>query len=89
MVKQLNFAFLLVILDHDTGRFTLEGPMTDDGPWVNEIVFARRAGRRISCFPIPASRDPDEAAARHVEGCIKWPSGSIVLPERPAGLHAS
>lgn len=85
MATSRKAPFLLVILDHDTGRFTMEGPMTDDRPWLDEIVFARRAGRRISCLSVPASADPDGAAALHVKGCTRWPPGSIVLPEHPDG----
>jgi hypothetical protein len=88
MARPSNTAFLLIILDHDTGRFTMEGPMTDDGPWVNEIVFARRAGRRISCISIPASANPDGVAEPHVRGCTRWPSGSIVLPALPEAYDA-
>ena len=89
MAKTSDAAFLLVIIDHETGRFTLEGPMIDDLPWVYEIVCARRAGRQISCVPIPAAPDPDGTAARLAEGCKRWPSGSIVRPEPAARLRAS
>jgi len=89
MAKALDVAFLLVIIDHETGRFTLEGPMIDDLPWVYEIVCARRAGRRISCIPLPAAPDPDGAAARLAEECKQWPSGSIVRPDPAAQLQAS
>jgi hypothetical protein len=88
MARTSDAAFLLVIIDHETGRFTLEGPMIDDLPWVDEIVFARRAGRQISCVPIPAAPDPDGAAARLAEECKRWPSGSIVQPDSAAQLRA-
>ena len=89
MAKTSDAAFLLVIIDHETGRFTLEGPMIDDLPWVYEIVRARRAGRHISCIPIPAAPDPDGAAARLAGTCKQWPSGSIVRPEPATRLRAS
>ena len=41
-------AFLLVIVDRDTRRFTIEGPMTDAADWTREIAAARKAGRRIT-----------------------------------------
>ncbi len=74
-------AFLLMIIDHETGRFTLEGPMTNDLPWVHEIAQARRAGRHISCVPLPMAPDPEGVAARLTEACKRWPAGSIVQPE--------
>ena len=89
MARASDAGFLLVIIDHETGRFTLEGPMIDDLPWVYEIVRARRAGRHISCIPIPAAPNPDGTATRLAEGCRRWPSGSIVRPEPAARLHAS
>jgi hypothetical protein len=25
--------FFLIVADHETGQFCIEGPMTDDAPW--------------------------------------------------------
>ncbi len=86
MARISTIAFLLVIVDHETGRFTLEGPMTNDLPWVHEIANARRAGRHISCIPIPTAPDPAGAAARLANTCKRWPAGSIVRPEPVASI---
>jgi len=74
-------SFLLCIVDHDTGRFTIEGPMSDAEPWTREIMGARRAGRDISCHVL--SGEPEEAATAwlNAHGGTRWPSGSIVCPE--------
>jgi hypothetical protein len=81
--RPASVAFLLCIADHDTGRFTIEGPMSDAEPWIREIIGARRAGREITCHVLSGS--PEEARdawlARH--GGSPWPSGSIVSPETP------
>lgn len=73
--------FLLCIVDHDNGRFTLEGPMIDAEAWIREVIAARRAGRDITCRVMSGS--PDEAAEdwTRVHGGARWPSGSIVAPE--------
>ena len=34
-----NRQFVLIVVDRDTGEFTIEGPMVDDRPW-NAVVDA-------------------------------------------------
>ncbi|MGO8920654.1 MAG: hypothetical protein ACLQJR_32575, partial [Stellaceae bacterium] len=41
--------FLLCIVDQDTRRFTIEGPMTDAEAWIREVMAARRADRDVGC----------------------------------------
>lgn len=33
--------FFLIVTDHDRGAFSVEGPMTNDGPWNNAARHAR------------------------------------------------
>lgn len=76
--------FLLCIADHDTGRFTLEGPMTDAEAWIREVIAARRAGRDITCRVLSGTADDAGEAERswtRAHGGTRWPSGSIVNPE--------
>lgn len=73
--------FLLCIADHDTGRFTLEGPMTDAEAWISEVIGARRAGRDISCRVLPATADEAAMSWARAHGATRWPSRSIVSPE--------
>jgi hypothetical protein len=75
--------FLLCIADHDTGRFTIEGPMSDAEPWIREIIGARRAGREITCHVL--SGTPGEAMEGWLgsHGGTPWPPGSIISPETP------
>ncbi len=73
--------FLLCIADHDTGRFTLEGPMTDAEAWIREVIAARRAGRNITCRVLPATADEAAMSCARAEGATRWPSRSIVSPE--------
>jgi hypothetical protein len=73
--------FVLCIADHDTDRFTLEGPMTDAETWVREVIAARRAGRDITCHVLDASPEEAAQAWMRAHGGIRWPSGSIVAPE--------
>ena len=41
--------FFLVLRDDTANTFSVEGPMTDDRPWVSQIVTAQRAGRNVRC----------------------------------------
>jgi hypothetical protein len=72
--------FLLAVVDHDTERFTIEGPMSDDRPWVSEILRAQRAGRRITCCVVNGTAAEAIAVWQQAYGCAIWPSGSIVAP---------
>jgi hypothetical protein len=72
--------FLLAVVDHDTERFTIEGPMSDDRPWVGEIVRARRAGRHITCCVMNCSAEEAIAVWQQAYGYAIWPPGLIVAP---------
>lgn len=41
--------FFLVLRDDKAGTFSVEGPMTDDRPWISQVVTAQRAGRQVRC----------------------------------------
>ena len=73
-------SFVLIVVDLMTREFTVEGPMTDDGPW-NRAVF-RVEDRTIRCFPM-GDLPPDIAAAEWhaVSGGRRLAAGSIILPE--------
>ena len=71
--------FVLVVVDRDTGEFTVEGPMSDDRLWNSAVVDAQRVGRNIRCFSI-GDIAPDVAATEwhsSYGGC-RIASGSIV-----------
>jgi hypothetical protein len=54
--------FVLVIVDRDSGEFTVEGPMSDDRPWNRAVVDAQKSGRNVRCFGL-GDMIPDAAAA--------------------------
>ena len=77
--------FVLVVVDRDTGAFTIEGPMSDDRPWNSAVVGAQKVGRNIRCFGM-GDIAPDVAAAewrsscgghRIAVGSIVWPSNYV------------
>ena len=74
--------FVLVVVDRNTGEFTIEGPMVDDRPWNSAVVDAQRFGRNLRCFGMGDVK-PDAAAAewqaRH--GGIRLAAGSLVWPQ--------
>lgn len=71
----------LAIVDHDTRRFTVEGPVANDEAWVLEISRAQKAGRRIT-FSLTRESMFEDAVSLwgSLVGYDRWPSRSIVLP---------
>lgn len=72
--------FLLFVIDWNAKRFSVEGPMLDDTPWVNAVVAAQGAGRNVTCCT--ASQSNAQAAAEswraeHAHELAE--SGSIVI----------
>ena len=50
--------FFLILRDDGANTFSVEGPMTDDRPWVSQVVTAQRAGRKVRCVvATEATRD--------------------------------
>jgi hypothetical protein len=75
-------SFYYVVLDIDTGNFTVEGPMYDDTKWDQAVSAAQDAGRNVKC----AGSSPASSRAEVVEqmerrhGGEELPRGSIVRP---------
>ena len=77
----IETAFFLIVVDHDRGVFSVEGPMTDDRPWHAAARFARdHHERRITCGPTGADRDVLAADFRQKHKLAGVPPGSIVRP---------
>jgi hypothetical protein len=74
-------SFVLIVLDRDTGEFTVEGPMSDDRAWNKAVVNAQQVGRNIRCFGM-GDMAPDAAAAewQAAHGGTRVAAGSIVTP---------
>lgn len=70
--------FFLVIVDYDSQRFTLEGPIFDLGPWDNEVIRIRRAGRDVWSFPTEMRDVKTATDMLKSKGFDEWPVGSIV-----------
>lgn len=77
--------FVLIVVDRDTGEFTVEGPLTHDRRWNKAVVDAQKVGRNIRCFGM-GDMPPDEAAAewQAAQGGRRIVAGSIVAQ---AGAH--
>src|SRR4051812_12702920 len=60
--------FLLIVVDRDTGEFTVEGPMSDDRPWNTAVVNAQKVGRNIRCFGM-GDLTPEIAAGEWRSSC--------------------
>jgi hypothetical protein len=70
----------LAIVDHDTKRFTIEGAVDCEEPWLVEIFRANKAGRNIafSFFGEEVS-EGDFVESYEVSGYEMWPPKSIIL----------
>jgi hypothetical protein len=61
-------SFLLAIVDEDERTFTIEGPMTDDRPWINAVCRAQEAGRHVRCFTTASGREEAITELEHTYG---------------------
>ena len=67
---------MLVVVDHDNKTFSVEGPMTDDTPWISAVSRAQDAGREVRCFS--ANLGEYDEGGDLGTGMKKMPPGSIV-----------
>ena len=74
--------FYLIVADHDRGFFSVEGPMTDDGPWHAAARRAREQQRRVMIGPRGPNRDALTAEFGGTENMAGVPPGTIVRPVR-------
>ena len=72
--------FFLIVADHLTRRFCVEGPMVDDGPWKGAIYRAREHEHRIDCGPRGLNRRSLSIQYQRETGFGGCPPGSIVRP---------
>jgi hypothetical protein len=70
--------FVLIVADHDVGLFSVEGPMTDDGPWNLAAGRAREKHRHVQCGPTGTDRDALAGEYQRAHKLAGAPSGSIV-----------
>jgi hypothetical protein len=75
-------AFVLIVVDRDTGDFSVEGLMMDDRSWNKAVVDAQEVRRNIRCFEM-GYMTPDAVAAewQSAHGGRRIASGSIVTPQ--------
>jgi hypothetical protein len=70
----------LIVADFDTGLFSVEGPMTDDGPWNLAAGRAREKRRRVVCGPSGPDRDSLAGEFQQTNNMGGAPPGNIVRP---------
>jgi hypothetical protein len=75
--------FFLIVADYDRGFFTVEGPMTDDGPW-NDLARYVRDHRQfhVACGPTGPDRDELAAEFRKTNKLAGAPPGSVMRPRQ-------
>jgi len=91
--------FFLIVTDHDRSVFSVEGPMTDDRPWIVAARFAcNHYERHITCGPTGTDRDLLAAGFRQTHGwpacrrAAAEPTGSLDFEQARCGetpLHCS
>lgn len=70
--------FFLVVIDFDTKRYALEGPVSDPSPWEAEVVRIRRSGRDVSLIQAEVQTVKATTAQFRNSGFDEWPFRSIV-----------
>jgi hypothetical protein len=70
--------FFLVVIDHDQGFFSVEGPMTDDHPWHAATRRAQDSERHVVCGPTGPDRETLAAEYQRAHKLGGVPPGSIV-----------
>jgi hypothetical protein len=73
-------SFFLIVADFDMGLFSVEGPMTDDGPWNLAAGRAREKDRNVQCGPAGPDRDMLASEFQQAHKLAGAPPGSIVRP---------
>jgi hypothetical protein len=75
-------ALYILIVDCETHRFTVEGPMPQDqvAPWEAEAHRALAAGRSIVCIAIAGAQSQDVFSLGGELGCESWPPNTIIAP---------
>jgi hypothetical protein len=68
----------LVVVDYDTQRFTLEGPIFDIEPWDKEVGRMRRSGRDVRAIPTDMRAVKETTDVLEAKGFDEWPAHSIV-----------
>ncbi len=74
--------YFLIVADQDRRVFTVEGPMTDSGPWNLAAGLAREVGRRVLCGPTGPDRQALAAAYQQAHKLGGAPPGSIMRPRQ-------
>jgi hypothetical protein len=72
----------LMIVSHDSERFTIEGPADQFLSWIASVRHARDAGQNVDFRHISATQAGRVADWSKDSGYELWPSGSIVRPNR-------
>jgi hypothetical protein len=72
--------FFLIVADHVTRRFCVEGPMTDDGPWKRAAGRVRDYDRDVRCGPASSDRRSLSIEFQRESGFGGCPPGSILRP---------
>lgn len=73
--------FYLNVTDDDEKTFSVEGPMSDDTPWVNAVRRAQDAGREVRCHT-GADNLEDNVTDLAGRSYRQVPPGSILHPHR-------
>lgn len=72
--------FYLIVADLERGVFSVEGPMTDDRPWLAAEREARQHQPHIHCGPAEPDRDKLAAEYRDQRRLGGVPPGTILRP---------
>jgi hypothetical protein len=71
---------LLLIVDHENARSTIEGPLTDYVPWIREVERARICGRQIDFRIVRESQAKIAARWGKDTEFERWPPKTVIDP---------
>jgi hypothetical protein len=79
----------LLVIDCEFRRFTVDGPITaaQVSEWLDEASRASKAGRHIVCLALPGANPVEIQTMSDSLGYERWPSGTILLPPKPAAFE--
>ncbi len=72
----------LLIVDCETHRFAVTGPLKDlrSGGWIKQVERAARFGRGIFCIPVSGMEREEVVALGGMFGYQEWPANTMIEP---------
>ena len=77
MAHQKVTPFFLAIVDKDRSMAALEGPMSDDTPWIDAVCRAQERGKAVRCYSVGGDRG--SAIASFAQNQLKLVDSRVIF----------